>query len=401
MLTAIISDIHGNILALRKVLEDIASRGITDIICLGDVVGYGPRPGECIDLVGEKGIHTLCGNHDEDMEKLLSKVQDPAKKIEKFGNSHKSSKKALDRQIELMFTKNPRAFLSGSHIERAQAEGRLEYPSGMPEELHRSYLERKAAAWENLTFLEWLKVKVSPSARERFCDSLHEVHSRTGEMGVVLRNQHKLYGMNKELSKQVAEFERANARLAFLENLGGEKPKSYMIHRSMHCFHSSWKGAEGHPYLFDPNQLEIYRDDPNLNPGDYIPFKEAVDVAKNLGVKKVIIAKGHTHVPSIFRDTVDGIEIILLDPGTVGMPRIEKLEGENGQETTYYDKATYIVTDCQDRFDIVAVEYDWRSVYDDMGARGLPLNTNVWDLVLHPEKYQKDDNPGKEVSANA
>jgi predicted phosphodiesterase len=48
---AIISDIHGNIEAFRNVLEDIKSQGVDEIYCLGDVVGYGPNPCECVDLI--------------------------------------------------------------------------------------------------------------------------------------------------------------------------------------------------------------------------------------------------------------------------------------------------------------------------------------------------------------
>lgn len=61
---AIISDIHGNLEGLQAVLADIKSQGITDVYCLGDVVGYGPNPRECIDLVMESKI-CLLGNHDQ------------------------------------------------------------------------------------------------------------------------------------------------------------------------------------------------------------------------------------------------------------------------------------------------------------------------------------------------
>ncbi len=64
MPTAIISDIHGNAEALRTVLADIDSRGIDRIICLGDIVGYGPQPLECVDLVAERCAWSLIGNHD-------------------------------------------------------------------------------------------------------------------------------------------------------------------------------------------------------------------------------------------------------------------------------------------------------------------------------------------------
>lgn len=61
---AVISDIHSNVEALKAVLEDIASRGISMIFCLGDVVGYGPEPKQCLDLVSSATKVTLMGNHD-------------------------------------------------------------------------------------------------------------------------------------------------------------------------------------------------------------------------------------------------------------------------------------------------------------------------------------------------
>jgi predicted phosphodiesterase len=61
---AIISDIHSNTEALTVVLEDIRKRNVRQIICLGDVIGYGPEPNACIDMVlAEAGV-TLMGNHD-------------------------------------------------------------------------------------------------------------------------------------------------------------------------------------------------------------------------------------------------------------------------------------------------------------------------------------------------
>jgi len=61
---AIISDIHANFGALMAVMNDILSRNISDIICLGDVVGYGPNPRECLDYAKSFRI-TLMGNHEE------------------------------------------------------------------------------------------------------------------------------------------------------------------------------------------------------------------------------------------------------------------------------------------------------------------------------------------------
>ena len=62
---AIISDIHGNIFAFKAVLARMASLNIEEVICLGDIVGYGPHPGDCVDLVVKYCAHVVQGNHDE------------------------------------------------------------------------------------------------------------------------------------------------------------------------------------------------------------------------------------------------------------------------------------------------------------------------------------------------
>ena len=62
---AVISDIHANLEALESTLEDIDRRGIKEVYCLGDVVGYGASPKECLDLAAERCETILCGNHDQ------------------------------------------------------------------------------------------------------------------------------------------------------------------------------------------------------------------------------------------------------------------------------------------------------------------------------------------------
>ncbi len=61
---ALISDIHGNRAALESVLRDIEARHADKIYCLGDIVGYGPDPEACIDLVMARAQWSLMGNHD-------------------------------------------------------------------------------------------------------------------------------------------------------------------------------------------------------------------------------------------------------------------------------------------------------------------------------------------------
>jgi diadenosine tetraphosphatase ApaH/serine/threonine PP2A family protein phosphatase len=60
---AIVSDIHGNLEAAQQVMADIATQGCTRTICLGDTVGYGPNPRECLDMVMQVD-GCLLGNHD-------------------------------------------------------------------------------------------------------------------------------------------------------------------------------------------------------------------------------------------------------------------------------------------------------------------------------------------------
>jgi len=61
---AILSDIHGNIEAFHAVLKDLRKEGLQRIIYLGDIVGYGANPRECIDLLREKTDAIVAGNHD-------------------------------------------------------------------------------------------------------------------------------------------------------------------------------------------------------------------------------------------------------------------------------------------------------------------------------------------------
>ncbi|MFZ5648037.1 MAG: metallophosphoesterase family protein [Bacillota bacterium] len=65
MKSAFISDVHGNLYALEAVLKDIESRDITQVYCAGDLVGYGPRPDEVIDLIQKNKIPTVMGNYDD------------------------------------------------------------------------------------------------------------------------------------------------------------------------------------------------------------------------------------------------------------------------------------------------------------------------------------------------
>lgn len=64
MKIAVISDIHANIYALMKIFEDIDDEKVDTIICLGDLVGYGPHPNEVVSMIRRRNIFCIKGNYD-------------------------------------------------------------------------------------------------------------------------------------------------------------------------------------------------------------------------------------------------------------------------------------------------------------------------------------------------
>jgi diadenosine tetraphosphatase ApaH/serine/threonine PP2A family protein phosphatase len=64
MRVALVSDVHSNLHALDAVLEAIDGESPDELWCLGDIVGYGPRPDECCGIVEERASICLAGNHD-------------------------------------------------------------------------------------------------------------------------------------------------------------------------------------------------------------------------------------------------------------------------------------------------------------------------------------------------
>lgn len=83
MLYAIVSDIHGNYNAWAAVLEDIREIGAERIVCLGDVVGYGPEPGRCVQSIRDVAYACILGNHDAVVTKKLDSqaFNDHARKL--------------------------------------------------------------------------------------------------------------------------------------------------------------------------------------------------------------------------------------------------------------------------------------------------------------------------------
>lgn len=121
MRRAIISDIHGNLEALDTVLADIKSQNCDQIICLGDIIGYGPQPQACIDRVREFDACIL-GNHD------LAALFDP----EGFSNAAEQAILWTRKQIESGDTSEAcfRRLEFLAHLPRTRREGNLLFVHG-------------------------------------------------------------------------------------------------------------------------------------------------------------------------------------------------------------------------------------------------------------------------------
>lgn len=60
----VISDVHGNLFALKAAVSRLEREGVDGWLCLGDVIGYGPHPNECVETIAELGAVAVAGNHE-------------------------------------------------------------------------------------------------------------------------------------------------------------------------------------------------------------------------------------------------------------------------------------------------------------------------------------------------
>jgi len=60
----VLSDVHGNGFALRAAVDRLTRAGVDGWVCAGDIIGYGPQPNECVELLAELGASCVAGNHE-------------------------------------------------------------------------------------------------------------------------------------------------------------------------------------------------------------------------------------------------------------------------------------------------------------------------------------------------
>jgi predicted phosphodiesterase len=135
---AVLSDIHGNLAAFRAVLAAIGS--VDAVWCLGDVVGYGPNPNECVDLVRRQAAICLAGNHD--LAAATNLNQDGF-------NPDATQAIAWTRQ---QLTSENLSFLAG--LPSRRTEGQITLVHGSPRDPVWEYTWSPLVAQENFTYFD-------------------------------------------------------------------------------------------------------------------------------------------------------------------------------------------------------------------------------------------------------
>lgn len=122
MRVGVLSDIHANRVALRAVLDDMPP--VDAVVCAGDVVGYNPWPGDCIDALRERSVPTIMGNHDRAVATGTG-----------FGGNGMADAGARYAREEL--DESQLEWLRGLPTERRCFDGRLKLVHGHPEDPNR------------------------------------------------------------------------------------------------------------------------------------------------------------------------------------------------------------------------------------------------------------------------
>ncbi|SIR93715.1 metallophosphoesterase family protein [Natronorubrum thiooxidans] len=119
MQIGLISDVHGNRVALEAVLEDMPA--VDDLLCAGDVVGYNPWPTDCIEELRRRDVPTVMGNHDA---AVVEGTPAGFNRMARAGVEH-ASEQLDDDQL---------AWLESLPTERRACDGRIKLVHGHPDD---------------------------------------------------------------------------------------------------------------------------------------------------------------------------------------------------------------------------------------------------------------------------
>ena len=137
---AVLSDIHSNFEALTSVLNDLKTRGVSKIVCLGDTVGYASGVRSCVRTVRELGCPVLLGNHDE--AACLPEPPEDLNETATAGIRYSSSR--LSKSDKSWLQALPRTLcLDGLTFTHASLEDETDWPYILlPEDAHYHFLKQ-------------------------------------------------------------------------------------------------------------------------------------------------------------------------------------------------------------------------------------------------------------------
>ncbi|MBI4713141.1 MAG: metallophosphoesterase family protein [Planctomycetes bacterium] len=210
MLQAIISDVHANLEAFTAVLDDIKMRlkdAVTEIISLGDLVGYGPEPVECIQLAIDNRIINLWGNHE------LALFKDKT-------NFNPIAQRAID------WTKGT--------VKKAAADP-------------------KVKQFFNTLKHEYTLDAIPPQGRD-FAAAQHIICSHGSPRGVIdeyVIRKDDLFKLTPEVKKSLNENFMAVKEIGFV----GHTHIPYICTSDFYLIHPEWQGYEPYPLLMDTKTI--------------------------------------------------------------------------------------------------------------------------------------------------
>jgi len=126
MKVGIIADIHGNWHALAEVIKELEKEKVDEVWCLGDAIGYGVFPNECLDWIRKNCKHFILGNH----ELALLNLVDPEVLNSYAATSIKWTKKVIsDENLEFLTSKGLQAIFDNYHLvhDSPSFPGSMEY----------------------------------------------------------------------------------------------------------------------------------------------------------------------------------------------------------------------------------------------------------------------------------
>jgi len=327
-LVAAISDIHGNFRALERVWSDIQARGIKRVICLGDIIGYGPNPKEVTNFIREQAANgtievVLQGNHERNLNAL-----------HQVPNAERSA-----------LGINDRAFVS-IHLARTKLYG------DHPAKPSPDYIKELAKKWSNKVDLSQLNVQGGGMFRSvkpaHVVEALFQ-QGMTGEFAGFEQDK-KLFETGKEI-------------YAWFKSL----PKSHVEGEDVRIgfYHDNNKKPGDDAYTLNLSNHKRFNE-----PSKWASIDETCDRAVKDNINIVLV--GHAHIGKIYpvdskyRD--QGV-LKVVDVGSVGFSRFDEK-----------NRAMYAIVDptnTKTPVQIIRLEYAWRACAKEMEKKKLIL-PNDW-----------------------